>query len=246
MTRRGRGRSALALVFCMAMIAAGCGDSAEEGGGDSDGTTRTTVEAARSDTCRTIEYEDAPVGGELVDYAQLSSAGDNTSFDPGAVQTLDEAQITNALFDGLLEFDYSDTCNPVLKPLVAEDLPEVNDDATVFTFKIKDGLEFSNGEAIKPSNFKIAWERAGSAELASSYGYLMAMIKGGSELLDGTVDTLDSIVADDDAMTLEVTLESPQADFPAITTFGGSAASSRFMTSSCSGRCHVSESASAQ
>ena len=220
MTRRGRGLKPLALLFCMAMIAAGCGDSADEGGdGGGDGATRTTVEAARSDTCRTIEYEDAPEGGELVDYAQLSSAGDNTSFDPGAVQTLDEAQITNALFDGLLDFDYSDTCNPVLKPLVAEDLPEVNDDATEFTFKIKDGQEFSNGEKIKPSNFKIAWERAGSAELASSYGYLMALIKDGSKLLDGSLKTLDSIVADDDAMTLKVTLEESQADFPAITTF---------------------------
>jgi ABC-type oligopeptide transport system substrate-binding subunit len=206
------------VVFSLALIAAACGDSKEDSGNGGN-STATTAEAARSDTCRTLKYDDAPEGGELVDYAQLSSAGDNTSFDPGAVQTLDEAQITNALFDGLLDFDYSDTCNPVLKPLVAESLPEVNSDATEFTFKIKKGQEFSNGEPVLPSNFKIAWERAGSAELASSYGYLMALLKGGQDLIDGKVKTLDSIVADDDAMTLKVTLEHPQADFPAITTF---------------------------
>ena len=214
----GRGVAALALAFTL--VAAGCGDSKDSSDGDSSGgeTAASTTLPPRSDSCRTLEYKDAPEGGEFVDYAQLASAGDNTSFDPGAVQTLDESQITGALFDGLTDFDFTDTCNPELKPLVAESF-EANDDATVFTFKIKDDQKFSNGEPVLPHNFKQGWERAGSQELASSYGYLMAYVKGGADLLDGKVDTLDSIVADDDAMTLEVTLESPLADFPAIVSF---------------------------
>ena len=214
----GRGVAALALAFTL--VAAGCGDSKDSSDGESSGgdTAASTTLPPRSDSCRTLKYEDAPEGGEFVDYAQLASAGDNTSFDPGAVQTLDESQITGALFDGLTDFDFTDTCNPELKPLVAESF-EANDDATVFTFKIKDDQKFSNGEPVLPHNFKQGWERAGSQELASSYGYLMAYVKGGADLLEGTVDTLDSIVADDDAMTLEVTLESPLADFPAIVSF---------------------------
>jgi len=214
----GRGVAALALAFTL--VAAGCGDSKDSSDGESSGgdTAASTTLPPRSDSCRTLKYEDAPEGGEFVDYAQLASAGDNTSFDPGAVQTLDESQITGALFDGLTDFDFTDTCNPELKPLVAESF-EANDDATVFTFKIKDDQKFSNGEPVLPHNFKQGWERAGSQELASSYGYLMAYVKGGADLLDGKVDTLDSIVADDDAMTLEVTLESPLADFPAIVSF---------------------------
>jgi ABC-type oligopeptide transport system substrate-binding subunit len=214
----GRGVAALALAFTL--VAAGCGDSKASSDGESSGgdTAASTTLPPRSDSCRTLKYEDAPEGGEFVDYAQLASAGDNTSFDPGAVQTLDESQITGALFDGLTDFDFTDTCNPELKPLVAESF-EANDDATVFTFKIKDDQKFSNGEPVLPHNFKQGWERAGSQELASSYGYLMAYVKGGADLLDGKVDTLDSIVADDDAMTLEVTLESPLADFPAIVSF---------------------------
>lgn len=225
MTRRAgasitSGRRFAALVFAVTLIAAGCGDSAEDtdGADSGDGTTETTEAPARSDSCRTLTYEDVEEGGEFVDYAQLSSAGDNTSFDPGAVQTLDESQITGALFDGLMDFDFTDTCNPELKPLVAESF-ESNDDATVFTFKIKEDQKFTNGEPVLPHNFKQAWERAGSAELASPYGYLVDYIEGGADLLEGTVDTLDSIVADDEAMTLEVTLKSPLADFPAMTSF---------------------------
>ena len=213
---RSKGRMAAGVAVVMAIGLSGCGNTGDSasttapGGGD--------AEPARSDVCKTLEFKDVEAGGEFVDYAQLASGGDNTSFDPGMVQTLDEAQITSALFDGLLEFDFTDTCNPILKPLVAESY-EANDDATEFTFKIKDGLKFSNDEPVLPSNFKIAWERAGSAELASPYGYLMAYLKDGSKLLDGSLKTLSGIVADDDAMTLKVTLESPNADFPAITTF---------------------------
>jgi len=216
-----RGRQAAALALAITVFAAGCGDSKDDSSsssGDGDSADTATTLPPRSDSCRTLEWKDAPEGGELIDYAQLASAGDNTTFDPGAVQTLDESQITGALFDGLTDFDFTDTCNPELKPLVAESF-EANDDATVYTFTIKDDQKFANGEPVLPHNFKQGWERAGSQELASAYGYLMAYIKGGDKLLDGSATTLDSIVADDDAMTLEVTLESPLADFPAIVSF---------------------------
>jgi len=211
-------RSVAALAVALTLLASGCGDSKDSSSGDTGDNAATTTLPPRSDSCRTLDYKDAPEGGEFTDYAQLASAGDNTSFDPGAVQTLDESQITGALFDGLTDFDFTDTCNPVLKPLVAESY-KANDDATVFTFKIKKGQKFANGESVLPHNFKQGWERAGSAELASSYGYLMAYLKDGSKLLDGSLKTLDSIKADDKAMTLEVTLESPLADFPAIVSF---------------------------
>lgn len=222
----------LCLLVVMAFVVGACGsddkksdegsdtttqsnDSVADGG--TDGTTADNGTEAASE-CRTLKYDDAPKGGEFVDYAQLASGGDNTTFDPGAVQTLDEAQITNALFDGLTDFDFTDTCKPVLKTLSAEKY-EANDDATQYVFTIKDGLKFSNDEPVLPHNFKQAWERAGSAEFASPYGYLMSYIKGGSGLLDGTVTTLDSIVADDAARTLTVTLEEPNADFPSIVSF---------------------------
>lgn len=155
-------------------------------------------------------------GGELIDGAQLSTSDNLTSFDPGLVQTLDESQITNALYDGLTDFDFSDKANPVLKPLVAESY-EPNADATEFTFKIKEGLTFSNGDPVLPSSFAYAWVRNGQKDFASPYGYFIKYVKGGADLQEGTVTNLDdSIKADDEAMTLTVTLEAPEADFPAI------------------------------
>jgi ABC-type oligopeptide transport system substrate-binding subunit len=156
-----------------------------------------------------------PDGGTFTDYAWLSNSGTNTSWDPGVVQSLAEAQITNAVFDGLTDFDFTQKCSPVLKGLVASSW-DSNADASEFTFHIKSGLKFSNGESVLPSNFKKAWERAGSQEIASPYGYLIDYIKGGADLQAGKVHDLPAIVADDSAMTLKVTLSDPNADFPAI------------------------------
>jgi ABC-type oligopeptide transport system substrate-binding subunit len=192
----------VALAFAVTVSAAACSDD-DEGGGET---------SAGGGTVTTVAVEQ---GGELVDGAQLSTRDNLTSFDPGLVQTLDESQVTTALYDGLTDFDYTDKANPVLKPDVAESF-EGNEDATEFTFTIKEGETFSNGDPVLPSSFKYAWERNGAAEFASPYGYLINFVEGGAALQEGTATTLDSVVADDEAMTLTVTLSAPNADFPSI------------------------------
>lgn len=203
-------------ALALALIASGCGDSKED--------SQTTTPAGGSDAadelatadCGTLEYNpDAPSGGEFVDYAYLSDSGTNTTFDPGAVQTLAESQITTAMWDGLTDFDFTEKCSPELKGAVAESW-EANDDATEYTFTLKDDQVYSNGDPVQASDFKAAWERAGSAELASPYSYLVTYIEGGDALLEGTTDELSGVVADDEAGTLTVTLSAANADFPAI------------------------------
>jgi ABC-type oligopeptide transport system substrate-binding subunit len=190
-----------AVATCLALAACSSTSNTETG---SDGTTGGASGGSGGS------------GGELIDGAQLSSSDNLTSFDPGLVQTLDESQITNALYDGLTDFDFTNKEDPELKGLVAEKW-ETNADATEFVFTIKKDLTFSNGDPVLPSSFKYAWVRNGQAEFASPYGYFIKYVKGGAELQDGTVTNLDqSIVADDEAMTLTVTLEAPEADFPAI------------------------------
>ena len=60
-------------------------------------------------------------------------------------------------------------------------------------------------------------ERA--ADLAGDYSYLLGFIEGGQERLDGSADTLAGVEADDDAMTLTVTMSAPYSNFPAVAGF---------------------------
>ncbi len=96
----------LAVLFAISFVAVSCGDSKDSGSGGS-GTTA----APATESCGKLTNDKAPDGGELVDYAQLSDAGSNTSFDPSVVQTLDESQITSAVWDGLTDFDFTDKCS---------------------------------------------------------------------------------------------------------------------------------------
>jgi oligopeptide transport system substrate-binding protein len=154
-------------------------------------------------------------GGEIIDGGTFVG-GPPEHIDPALNTTLDGFQVTNAMYDGLTEVDVSDPENAQTVPLLAESF-EPNEDATVWTFTIKEGLQFSDGEPILPSTFQRSWERI--ADLAGDYSYLLNFIEGGAERLAGEADTISGVVADDEAMTLTVTLSAPYSNFPAVAGF---------------------------
>ena len=194
----------IALLMALVLVAAACGGDDDDGGD----------EAAETPAGGEGEGEE---GGELVDLGTLV-AGPPEHIDPALNVLLDNYQITNALYDGLTEFDYSDPDNPELKPLVAESY-ESNEDATEWTFTIREGMKFSDGEEVLPSSFVRAWERATDPDFAGDYSYLFNFIEGGAEKLDGTAETISGVTADDDARTLTVRMSSPYANFPAVAGF---------------------------
>jgi oligopeptide transport system substrate-binding protein len=190
-----------ALVIALALLAAACG-SDDSKSNNASGTT--TPSAGKK-------------GGDFVDLGTI--VGDPLEhIDPALNTTLDGSQITGALYDGLTKIDFTNPAKPVLKGLVAESWTS-NADATVWTFKIKKGLKFSNGEPVLPSSFQIAWERASDKAFAGDYSYLTNFLKGGKEKLAGTATSIAGIKVDDAAMTLETTLSAPYANWPTVAGF---------------------------
>jgi ABC-type oligopeptide transport system substrate-binding subunit len=156
-------------------------------------------------------------GGEIIDGGTLS-AGPPEHIDPALNTTLDNYQIINAMYDGLTDIDTSDPENTRIVPLLAESV-ESSADARVWTFTIREGLTFADGEAILPTTFQRSWERASNPDFAGNYSYLFNFIDGGAEKLAGEADTLAGVVADDEAMTLTVTLSAPYSGFDAVAGF---------------------------
>ena len=203
MRRQRRSLKLLALIMGLSLVAAACGSDDDDESGDGGGE-----EAAQ---------EDGVQGGELVDLGTFSQ-GPPEHLDPSINTTSDGWQVGGSLYDGLAETDFSDPENPETVGVVAESW-EVNDDATEFVFTIREDLAFSTGEPVLPSSFVRAWERASDPEFAGDYSYLFTFIEGGAEKLDGEADTISGVEADDDAMTLTVTLSAPYANFPAVAGF---------------------------
>jgi oligopeptide transport system substrate-binding protein len=197
-----KGLKLLAVFLGLSLIAAGCGGDDDEGSeGDTDGEEPT---------------EDTQPGGDFIDLGTI--VGDPLEhIDPALNTTLDGFQIVNAVYDGLTDIDATDPAAPEIVPHVAESF-EPNDDSSVWTFKIREGQHFDGGEEITPTTFKNSWERA--AALAGDYSYLLGFIEGGEEALDPASDhTISGVVADDEAMTLEVTLTAPYSNFHAVAGF---------------------------
>jgi ABC-type oligopeptide transport system substrate-binding subunit len=191
-----------ALLAAIVLVFAACGGDDDDGdGAGGSGTTTGEGEA----------------GGEFIDGGTF--VGDPPEhIDPALNVTVDAYQVVNALYDGLTEIDTTDPENPELKPLVAESY-ESNDDATEWTFTIKEDQKFSNGEAVLPSSFKRAWERASDPDFAGDYSYLMNFIEGGAEKLDGAANELAGVTADDENMTLTVRLSAPYSNFATVAGF---------------------------
>ena len=207
-TRKTLAGRLLALLVALVLVAAACGSDSDSGDESSNDTTagESTDDTAAPET---------QAGGDFTDLGTF--VGDPPEhIDPALNVTLDAYQVINALYDGLTDIDTSDPANPTIVPDVAESY-EVNDDATVWTFTIREGQQFSNGEEILPSTFVDSWNRA--ASLAGDYSYLMGFIEGGIEVVEGDAEEISGVVADDEAMTLEVTMSEPYANFDAVAGF---------------------------
>ncbi len=219
----------LALVASFSLIAAACGDDDDDTAtSDGDGATTETTAAPADDggdgatdeaTTTAVPADDggeAAAGGELIDGGTF--VGDPPEhIDPALNSTLDAYQVINAVYDGLTDIDVSDPANPQIVPDVAESY-EPNDDATVWTFTIRDDEFFSDGEQVLPSTFANSWQRA--AALGGDYSYLLTFIEGGEAALEAAgAEPISGVVADDAAMTLTVTLSAPYANFDAVAGF---------------------------
>ena len=132
-------------------------------------------------------------------------ASEPDTIDPALNSSVDGATLTAHLFSGLAKWAQDENGNLVIVADAAEELTEgvANEDGTVtYTYTLKDGLTWSDGQAVTAGDFEFAWKRAASTELAADYGYMFEVVKGYPDEL--------AVTATDDK-TLEVTLNNAVA-----------------------------------
>ena len=112
------------------------------------------------------------------------------------------------VFDGLLDYDSGTT----LEPRLAESLPQVNADGTVYTFKLRKGVKFSNGREFTADDVVYTMTRLLDPKTTSPGAGFFTGIKGAQEFIDGKATSVGGIKALD-ANTVEFTLTSPDVTF---------------------------------
>ncbi|MHB1341951.1 MAG: peptide ABC transporter substrate-binding protein [Coriobacteriia bacterium] len=150
-----------------------------------------------------------PAGEEAVKGGTMSFYINEPAFiDPVNAQESEGMQVVHSVFDSLVDFD---PATSEIIPAAAESW-EPNADASVWTFKLREGAKFHNGREVKAADFKYAWERLCNPENKSEIAYHLNAVKGYEEMQAGTAKELSGVKAVDD-LTLEVTLVQPFGDF---------------------------------
>ena len=143
------------------------------------------------------------------DSISVCLASEPQTLDPALNSAVDGATTVAHLFSGLAKWAQDAEGKLVIAPDAAEALPEgvVNEDGTVtYTYKLRSGMKWSNGDEVKASDFVNSWNRAASTELAADYGYMFEIVDGYAEMQEDATKKLNAI-ADDAAGTITITIE---------------------------------------
>ncbi|MFT6301318.1 MAG: oligopeptide transport system substrate-binding protein [Pseudomonadales bacterium] len=140
---------------------------------------------------------------------------EHSSVDPQVVEDVTGSEVVRDLFEGLMNQDSEGNLIPGVATAY-----DVNDDNTVYTFKLRDNAKWSTGEAVTASDFVYAWQRAVDPELASPYQWFMELmsIDNAAEIIKGDKTKEELGVKAIDDLTFEVTLSVPLPYFPQMTT----------------------------
>jgi len=151
------------------------------------------------------------------DSISVCLASEPQTLDPALNSAVDGATMVAHLFSGLAKWSQDAEGNLVIVADAAEELTEgvVNEDGTVtYTYTLKSGMKWSNGDDVKASDFVNAWNRAASPALAADYGYMFEIVDGYAEMWDADAegnltnpDAKLNAVADDAAGTITITIE---------------------------------------
>lgn len=154
-------------------------------------------------------------GGPEVDQVesgtrdQILHLGNGTEpqgLDPHIVTGVPEHHIITALFEGLV------LKNPYtleVEPGVAERW-EISGDGRTYTFYLREGAVWSNGDPVTAEDFRWSWMRALKPELGSLYNYMYFPIVNAEAFANGEIDSFDQVgVKVLDGRTLQVQLYEP-------------------------------------
>jgi YVTN family beta-propeller protein len=154
--------------------------------------------------------------------AKMRKVLDRKSLDP-AIEILTDTiggQILTITNDGLLSFKkVGGAEGTTLVPDLASALPEVSTDGLTYRFPLREGIRYSNGNPVRPEDFRHAVERTivlnadspYAADLAELYGAIDGAKACGKD--PPSCDLSGSIVADAEAVTFHLARPDPDLLF---------------------------------
>ena len=201
-----RTAAALAGAALLSAIAA-CGS----GGGASGGSSASASGAAGSSAPAAAGYEAAHAGGTLHLVANAAAG----TLDPQINYTLQFWQLYQATYDGLLAFQkVNGQASFQVVPDLAAAMPTVTDGGKTYTFKLRSGVEFSNGKPVTTKDVVASFERIFKVSSPTAGTFYNGIVGAGACLkTPATCDLSKGVVADPATDTVVIHLTAPDPEF---------------------------------
>ncbi len=130
-------------------------------------------------------------------------ASEPMTIDPTLNSAVDGAIMVQHFFEGLMKWADDGSGNAKLVPGQAESYDKVtNEDGTVtYTFKLRDGIKWSDGEPVTAGDFVYSWRRAVDPATAADYSNMFAPIVGAEAIYAGVPSGEFETVVDEETGT---------------------------------------------
>jgi oligopeptide transport system substrate-binding protein len=141
-------------------------------------------------------------GSDTFTLAEVADIADMNS-----VTTTDlySARLLNNINEGLYRLDANDKPHPAMAKSV-----DISDDTLTYTFTLRDGIKWSNGDPVTAQDFEYGWMTLLNPDTAAEYAYLLySFIKGAAAYNSGDGSAEDVGIKALDNKTLKVTLNGP-------------------------------------
>ncbi len=195
----------VAIALASAAVLAACGSSSSSSSTSSTSGTSGSS-GAKATSAATVVVGTAP------DY-----------LDPQLGYTTQSAEATYPTYTGLVTYAHKDGAAALtVIPGLATAVPTVSNGGKTYTATLRPGLKFSNGAAVKASDFTYSIERALKLNWGGSAFYT-GNIVGASAYQKGTASTISGITTDDATGKITINLSAPYGAFDNVLAFPSSA-----------------------
>lgn len=156
------------------------------------------------------ELDAAHKGGTM----RLLAVGAGGTIDPHINYTLQYWQLYQFVYDGLVAFKKAEgSAGFEIVPNLAEELPPPADDGKSYTFKLRKGIKFSNGQDLGVKDVVASFQRIFKVSSPTSGGFYSVIVGADKCLAEPATCTLDGGVVGDEAagtVTINLTRADPQ------------------------------------
>ena len=154
-------------------------------------------------------------GGAPRDTLNVNLGNEPPSLDWSLATDGTSIMVINNIMEGLTKFGEDFTPEP--------DLAEswrLSDNGKTYTFKIREGVKWSDGKPLTAGDFEYAWKRILNPETGGDYAYSLYDLENAEEYNTGKLKDADTVgVKALDDRTLEVRLKRPASYFPSMLAF---------------------------